>query len=581
MIQLIQHAKGPQLNDKSLGSGKPEAGDDSFSKQWVQAFQKKPEYKQPEQTPTPSEGQNGGESSRSFFRAISQEQKKGHMVVDEKRTNAGEQQNKNEGIGASFLLNDAQNSEVPSDQDVIVLPGEGVEGENNADEAKVKNENIPSGDDNASKTDDGSKEGGGPEEVSEQLKGVSDSNSGSGDASKLKGESQDAFEWEQLKQSNRGTANSQNAESAEEVKINPSGGDNEDNTDARQLNILKNVQGESGAVNANENPVPATDGEGAPSPSGDGKDVASKVYKGLEGKDVLSAGVDSPDTETQEAGKQLNQSLADTNVNQGGQKENGGDKPFVAGDLLKEAVEKELKQERGRLPLSEDGEDSSGAGNRGTTTTEKPLQFGSNYQGNLHMDEGAEQFMPKSSNKLKDTESLFLKDGQTKTEINETVAGRMQQPVMTQAAEPRAFVNRMLQVVRQELQNTQLNAQGWKVHQFSFDDGSKVQMGIRQIEGMLQLQLGSGNAEMNRLIQQNAAEIREYLEKEMGLDVDLQFNQKDSGSQLLNPDPNHQTKQHGKSFREGGNAFDEGMEEITNDKIAIRNFGFNKNEWTA
>ncbi|MEX0779599.1 MAG: hypothetical protein WD491_06505 [Balneolales bacterium] len=579
MIQFVQNVKGPQPADKSLGSTKSKSGDDSFSKQLVQAFQKKTDYNQSEQALSLVNDQNGDEESfQNFLGAISGEQTKGFMIPDQKKSVEGEQQSKNTGIGSTFLLNPDQDQEISSGDDKTVLPEQEVKELDNLD-----NNNI------SAKSGPGPK-GSGTDEMHEKTQSSDDNSSLlstgelSNDESKVTAEdksalsgseknaAQDNLVSQQVEHSARSMARNNNTNSAEEVKVHQSDTVNKGNTEAGQPNYsLKNLQGVSGPVPDTGDEVTFSDNK---------KDVASKLHQELEAKNVITGSIDAPDIETQETGNQLNNALKEVKINQNAQKAVELNNPVVTGDVLKEAVEKELKLEKERLPLNDEVKDSLSSGNRRTTTAENPLKFGNNYQGSLNQDEGAEQFMPKSSNEPKDTESLFLKNSQAKTEINETVAGRMQQPVMAQAPEPRAFVNRMLQVVRQELQNTQLNAQGWKVHQFSFDDGSKVQMGIRQIEGMLQLQLGSGNTEMNRLIQQNAAEIREYLEKEMGLDVDLQFNLKDSGSHFLDPGSNQQTKQHSKSFRENG-VFEKGMEEITNDKLIIRNFGFNNNEWTA
>lgn len=193
---------------------------------------------------------------------------------------------------------------------------------------------------------------------------------------------------------------------------------------------------------------------------------------------------------------------------------------------------------------------------------------------------GIKEFNPESGQKISETDQLMAKEHQGKVDTDESAAARVAQPIVRQVTENK-MVNRILQTIRQELQNTQLNAQGWKSHQFTFDDGSKIQMSVRQIEGLLQLQLGSGNSEMNRLLQQHTSEIRDYIEKEMGLDVELLFDGRDSGSAFLNPetDRNPGRQQGSGASREHG--LDPEMEELTRDKLTVRNFGFNHNEWTA
>src|SRR5699024_12185668 len=53
----------------------------------------------------------------------------------------------------------------------------------------------------------------------------------------------------------------------------------------------------------------------------------------------------------------------------------------------------------------------------------------------------------------------------------------------------------------------------WQKHNFVLDDGKKIHLSTRQIEGVLQLKLGSLNSDLNRLLQQYQQQIKEHLKR--------------------------------------------------------------------
>lgn len=160
----------------------------------------------------------------------------------------------------------------------------------------------------------------------------------------------------------------------------------------------------------------------------------------------------------------------------------------------------------------------------------------------------------------------------------------IQNPEMIQRNETDVqIVRRIQQSVRLELQSVQSSRHGWKLHNFSMFDGSRFQMGIRQLEGILQLQLSSVNQELNRLIQMHSQEIRDYLQNEMGLEVDLQFEensftQKGNGNLQDNKGDNSSREE---SVFERQSAIFLRSEQGNQAFAGTRYFGFNDNEWTA
>lgn len=162
----------------------------------------------------------------------------------------------------------------------------------------------------------------------------------------------------------------------------------------------------------------------------------------------------------------------------------------------------------------------------------------------------------------------------------EPAALRPEQSVVFQQAERRNLSVRLAKIVKQELQSGKAQGQGWKKHQFTLDDGTKVQLSLRKAEGVIQLQLGSVNSELNKLIQQHAQEIRQHLEEQMNAEVNLQFQEasSESGSSLLSD--KNSGSEHSDGKNQGGSTNTTGKQLPQEDR-RTRLFGFNSNEWTA
>lgn len=126
-------------------------------------------------------------------------------------------------------------------------------------------------------------------------------------------------------------------------------------------------------------------------------------------------------------------------------------------------------------------------------------------------------------------------------------------------------------------------AEQWQRHKFILDDGQHLNVSVRQMDGVLKLHIGAGNAEINRILHQHLQEIKHHMQENFQLEIDLQLqNQSQQQDQphrreMLNPD----------GLGDGGNTSPvtstESME--VNDSAAIhsrtRLLGFNRKEWTA
>ncbi|MEX0769875.1 MAG: hypothetical protein WD035_04025 [Balneolaceae bacterium] len=175
------------------------------------------------------------------------------------------------------------------------------------------------------------------------------------------------------------------------------------------------------------------------------------------------------------------------------------------------------------------------------------------------------------------SEIRFLKNA-------EPFSQKIQQSVTVHSVDRNNFAGKLTQVIRQEIRNQQSTMQSWKSHQFSFEDGSRVHIAVRQMESSLQLQLGSMNSDLNRLIQTHANDIRQHLQEQMKLNVELHFKGEDSSGHSFSGQntgeaglanqrlKNGQIEPPDSTGRRGG---------LLHPSEKVRFFGFNRNEWTA
>jgi hypothetical protein len=101
------------------------------------------------------------------------------------------------------------------------------------------------------------------------------------------------------------------------------------------------------------------------------------------------------------------------------------------------------------------------------------------------------------------------------------------------------------------------------------------------VDGVIQVKIASSSIELNKLMQQYGQEIKDHLEQECDLDIDLQF---DGGQEETNTgfsDSSSSQKRGGNNHFSGN-----GSEKILNKKAeenlqqTVRKFGYNQMEWT-
>lgn len=126
-------------------------------------------------------------------------------------------------------------------------------------------------------------------------------------------------------------------------------------------------------------------------------------------------------------------------------------------------------------------------------------------------------------------------------------------------------------------------AENWQRHNFILEDGSKVQLSARKVDGVLQIKLGASLGELSKLLQVHQDEIREHLEKECNIQIDLQFDDgsdhhEESSLENFFGDSTEKSSVSG-GIDTGSNANRGVKKQLHN--VAARNFGYNSKEWTA
>ncbi|SHG14824.1 hypothetical protein SAMN05443144_12029 [Fodinibius roseus] len=122
----------------------------------------------------------------------------------------------------------------------------------------------------------------------------------------------------------------------------------------------------------------------------------------------------------------------------------------------------------------------------------------------------------------------------------------------------------------------------WQKHNFVLDDGKKMQLSVREVQGVLQVKMGSMNLDLSKLLQQHLQQIREHLKQEFGAEIDLQLDHPDQEG----PASHFSGRSPGRNGRDENPLRSGGGETRTDEagkaKLkAVRSFGYNEMEWIA
>lgn len=122
----------------------------------------------------------------------------------------------------------------------------------------------------------------------------------------------------------------------------------------------------------------------------------------------------------------------------------------------------------------------------------------------------------------------------------------------------------------------------WKNHSFDLGDGNSIKLSTREVDGVIQLKLASSSPELNKLLQEYSAQIKEHLEKECNINIDLQFGNSETGNEQKNPLYKEFGQQRTNSASVGLESNNAIIETAQNSiQNSVRSFGYNQMEWTV
>ncbi len=176
-----------------------------------------------------------------------------------------------------------------------------------------------------------------------------------------------------------------------------------------------------------------------------------------------------------------------------------------------------------------------------------------------------------------DTESRDREEGKSFVKLNNTSFNQL-----TKSSGRRDFSTTMIKHLQKQADQSALGtAKNWSQHRFVLESGDSVNVAVRQAEGVMQLQLGAGNSELNKILVQHINEIRQHLQEQMNIDIDLQLQQ--FGDQQADFNDNNQNSGNGKQESNNGTGASIQHAEAVDggSKTRTRYLGFNQNEWTA
>lgn len=183
------------------------------------------------------------------------------------------------------------------------------------------------------------------------------------------------------------------------------------------------------------------------------------------------------------------------------------------------------------------------------------------------------------------TEYFESKDKSSAENQAATAFARLGEVAVTNISVRRSFAQGISRAIISAAGQGNKGSEVWQKHNFVLEDGKNIQVAAREVDGVLQLKLSSSYNELNKLLMEHEKEIRELLENELELKIDLQM---DGGGDSNAADFFGGSTGQQSSGKGGKNPLDLGSlrrtEEQEVEKVvpqAVRKFGYNQNEWTV
>jgi hypothetical protein len=194
-----------------------------------------------------------------------------------------------------------------------------------------------------------------------------------------------------------------------------------------------------------------------------------------------------------------------------------------------------------------------------------------------------------ASGMLSEEQEMMIKNHlKESTELQDQEAAAMQTARLGEVPISNFTIKRVVlpgltQAVQKSVSAGKAAPEAWQKHSFELEDGNSIQLSTREVDGVVQIKLASSSAELNRLMQQYEKEIKQYLEQECELDVNLQFSGDESGQEMSNFFGDSSSS--GNKGNGTSGLFKSAMTSPQNNEHTIqksvRRFGYNQMEWTA
>lgn len=147
----------------------------------------------------------------------------------------------------------------------------------------------------------------------------------------------------------------------------------------------------------------------------------------------------------------------------------------------------------------------------------------------------------------------------------------------------RTVLPSLTQAVQKTISAGKATPETWQKHSFELEDGNSIQLSTRQVDGVLQVKLATTSVELSRLMQQYEQEIKQHLEQECQLDVNLQFDGGEQGQEMAGFFGNSSSSRQRAPILNTGTGNDQAAAQKTDQNLqqTVRRFGYNQMEWTA
>jgi hypothetical protein len=243
------------------------------------------------------------------------------------------------------------------------------------------------------------------------------------------------------------------------------------------------------------------------------------------------------------------------------------------------ANRQDLSNGAGAFNATSDSSTSSMATGSGTTMMPVPAMVpsGVSVSGDMFDENGAVLW------KEQITEYFESKDKSASENQAAAAFARLGEVPVTNISVRRSFAQGISQAIVNSTGDSKKGSDVWQKHNFVLEDGKNIQVSARKVEGVLQLKLSSSYSELNKLLMEHENEIRDLLENELELKIDLQMNGggDSSAADFFGGSSNHQSGS-GSSPLDPGTmkrANEQHVEEVV--PRAVRKFGYNQMEWTV